>query len=161
MSNKLYHIGCMHERHRPYLAVFDGAHSSAMGMSKISEFILDPKQDPKNPDDLELFQDLVFEGPGGRVHICFYDDLFRNWYAIIPEQTIVEFGRYLDFLHQISSLYSKDAIHFVFKRHDPFIINSLLKTLSNDIRMCFVREALTRPEIMQLSDKLKLYNVFS
>jgi hypothetical protein len=156
-----YHKDCKHERHRPYLAVFDGAHPDTAFLRKISEFVLDEKLSCQDPDDLELFQDLVFDGPSGRIHIFYYEELFKNHFKSLPKQTTQQFSKYLTYLNEISNLFTRDAYHFVFLKDDPILIDNLLEYLPFDLKMQFIHEAQTRPGIIRLSDKLKLYNLFS
>lgn len=156
----IHHTSCNHERHQGYTAVFDGAHVEHFYLRKLSEFVMDPKLSHKDPEDLELFQDLVFEGPSGRIHIFYYEEYYRN-HGRLKKQFAENLNRYLLYLNELSSLFTRDAFLFVLKKENSSLIDAVLESLSFELKMDFIKEAQKQPKIIQLSDKLKLYNLFS
>lgn len=157
----LYHKNCEHDRHQTYLHVFHEYCPEPTYLRHISLFVLDPNLSPEDDEDIEIFQDLLFEGPMGRIHIFYYEELFREFYSIDPTLVLTTFNRYLQFLDIISCLFVVDAYQFVFRQDDPVLIDSLLKRLPFKLKMSFLSEAQKKPGIIQLSEKLKLLNLFS
>lgn len=157
----LYHKKCEHERHQAYLHVFHEYCPEPTYLRHISLFVCDPNISLEDDEDLELFQDLLFEGPMGRIHIFYYEELFRSSYSANSALVLMTFSRYLQFLDMISSLFVVDAYHFIFRQDDPILIDELLKRLPFKLKMSFLSEAQKKPGVIRLSEKLKLLNLFS
>lgn len=157
----LYHKNCEHERHQHYLTILDGTYTEYYYLAMVYKFVVDPNLSSEDPEDLELFQDLIFDGPMGRIHIYYYEELFRRFYSVNPEKVITTLSCYLQYLDVLSGLFVDDAYAFVFRQDDPILIDALLNSLSFKLKMSFLREAQKKPGIIQLSDKLKLLNLFS
>lgn len=156
----LHHTSCNHERHQGYTAVFDGAHVEHFYLRKLSEFVEDARLSPKDAEDLEMFQDLVFEGPSGRIHIFYYEEMYRR-HGRLKKQYAEHLNKYLLYLNELSTLFTRDAFHFIIQKENAALIDAMLDSFSFEIKMDFIREAQKQPKIIQLSDKLKLYNLFS
>lgn len=155
-------IHCDHDRHKPYLHLFkDKEIFERQYLWEIGKFVMDPNLSPKNGDDLEVFEDLVFDSERGRLHIFFYEELFKNYYQYQPDWTLKVFSRYLSYLDSLSSLFSNDAFHYIFKKEDSKLITGLLKEMSFEIKIKFIRESDKYPNIIRAVPKLKLYNLFS
>src|SRR5271157_2612674 len=109
---------CTHERHQKYLGAFTNLVSQFEYLINVTHFVTDANLSPNNPDDIDLFQDLLFEGRHGRIHIVYYETLFNC--PLISSMSIGKttkvFARYLDYLDKVSSLFTADALHFVFKK---------------------------------------------
>lgn len=153
--------GCDHERHHLYRNKFTKATYEGQYYWNIVEYIKDKNISPLDADDLELFQDIIFESPMGRIHIYFYERLFDNSYKAQPEWTLEIFCKYLEFLDKISPLFTHDAFSFVFRQKNVALIESLLKVMPIEIKLRFIREADNYPQIIKSVPKLKLYNLFS
>jgi hypothetical protein len=122
---------------------------------------LDSKISPSDGDDLELFEDAIFESPFGRIHIHFYEWLFQNYYKTQPEVVIRIFINYLGYLEKLSVLFVNDAFDFVFRQEDPKLIETLLRVSPLSIKLQIIRVAEKYPQAIQSVPKLKLYNLFS
>lgn len=122
---------------------------------------MDPNLSPTDADDLEIFQDLVFDSDHGRLHIFFYEELFKNYYQYQPDWTLKVFVRYLLYLDKLSSLFSTDAFHFIFKKEDVKLITNLLKEVPVDIKLRLIKFSEMYPNMIKAVPKLKLYNLFS
>jgi len=156
--------GCDHERHKPYHGKFTSANGDWYERTyywHIAKYVADLNVSPSNGDDLELFQDVVFESPWGRIHIDFYERLFKNYYKFNSEWVIITFSRYLEFLEKLSPLFTNDAFSFIFSKKDVKMIESLLKVMSLPIKLRFIKAAEKYPDMIQSVPKLKLYNLFS
>lgn len=116
---------------------------------------------PSDPDDLEFFQDIIFESPWGRVHIEFYQHMFKKYYKTHPDWFVLVFSKYLEFLNKASVLFTIDAFSFIFRQEDIKLVEKLLNTLSFEMKMTLIRSSEKYPKIIQLVPKLKLYNLFS
>jgi hypothetical protein len=116
---------------------------------QIGKLVMDSNLSPTDADDLEVFQDLVFDSDRGRLHIFFYEELFKNYYQYQPDYTLKVFSRYLAYLDKLSTLFSGDAFDFIFKKHDPKLITDLIKMSER------------YPDMLRAVPKLKLYNLFS
>ncbi len=155
-------IKCDHDRHQPYLVLFkDKEMYERKYLWEIGKLVMDPKLSPLDEDDLEIFQDLVFDSERGRLHIFFYEQLFSNYYQYQPDWTLKVFSRYVIYLNHISTLFTGDAFDFIFKKADPELITDLLKELPLDVKMRFIKMSEFYPNMIQAVPKLKLYNLFS
>lgn len=157
----LYHKKCEHERHQPYLHLFSENCPEFTYLRHISLFVLDPNLSSENDEDLELFQDLLFEGPMGRIHIFYYEEMFKDFYSTEPKLVLTTLGSYLVYLNKLSSLFVLDAYHFIIQREDPILIDRILRELPFNLKMDFVRFSQKYPKALQISPKLKLFNLFS
>lgn len=155
------HKNCDHDRHQPYLHIFNENTPDWTYLRHISRFVLDPNLSPEDPEDLELFQDLLFDGPMGQIHIFYYETMFPSNRFYYPKEIIRHFVKYLSFLNKLSPLFVRDAYYFIFRRKSQLLINQMLDELPFEIKMDFIREAQKQPDIIELSDKLKMYNLFS
>lgn len=156
--------GCDHERHKPYHIKFTNVAFDWCERQyywDIGKYIMDPNISPLDPDDLEVFQDIVFESPWGRIHIDFYERLFKNYYKFNEDWVLKVFSKYLLFLDAISPLFLQDALYYVFRQGDIATIEKLLKELSFDMKMKFIKASEKYPDIIKAVPKLKLYNLFS
>lgn len=154
--------GCDHDRHQPYLALFrDKEMYERQYLWQIAKFVMDPKLSPSDGDDLEIFQDLVFDTERGRLHIFFYEELFKNYYQYQPDWTLKVFVRYVAFLNAVSGLFANDAFHYIFKKEDPQLITNLLKEMPVKQKLDFIRFSDKYPDMIKAVPKLKLYNLFS
>ena len=165
-SNYLNHciFGCEHDRHQPYKDKFVKANVELYERQyywQLAKFVMDPNISSSNADDLEMFQDIVFESPWGRIHIHFYEQLFKNYYRYQQDWTIEAFCRYCLFLDAVSILFLNDAYDFIFRKNDNKIILQLLKEMPFELKMKFIKAAEKYPETIQSVPKLKLYNLFS
>jgi hypothetical protein len=122
---------------------------------------LDSKISPSDEDDLEIFEDAIFDSPWGRVHIYFYEWLFENYYQSQTEVVIRTFVRYLDFLNEISPLFTIDAFNFVFRKNDIKLVENLLNLMTLETKLNFIKASDKYPEVVRSVPKLKLYNLFS
>lgn len=157
-------FGCDHERHKPYHEKFDraqGNNTERQYYWNVAKYVLDSKISPSNEDDLELFEDAIFESPWGRIHIYFYEWLFKNYYQTQTEVVIRTFVKYLEFLNEISPLFTVDAFNFIFRQKDTKLIEKLLNTMSFEIKLNFIKVSDKYPEVVRSVPKLKLYNLFS
>lgn len=155
-------VSCDHDRHQPYLPLFKNKEMyERQYLWEIGKLVMDPKLSPADADDLEVFQDLVFDTERGRLHIFFYEELFRNYYQYQPDWTQKVFIRYLMYLDTISSLFSNDAFSYIFKKEDATLTTNLLKEMPFEIKMRFIKASEKYPKIIQIVPKLKLYNLFS
>jgi hypothetical protein len=157
-------FGCDHERHHPYHEKFDRAqrdNTERQYYWNVAKYVLDSKVSPSDGDDLELFEDAIFESPWGRIHIHFYEWLFQNYYKTQPEVVIRIFINYLGYLEKLSVLFVNDAFDFVFRQEDPKLIETLLKVSPLSIKLQIIRVAEKYPQAIQSVPKLKLYNLFS
>lgn len=156
-------FGCDHDRHKPYHNQFITKEDwyERQYYWNVAKYVMDPNILPSNADDLELFQDAIFESPWGRIHIHFYENLFKSYYKFSPEWTLKVFCKYIGFLERISSLFVNDAFDFVFKKEDTKLIENLLKVMPMGIKMRFIKAAEKYPQTIKAVPKLKLYNLFS
>lgn len=155
-------IRCDHDRHQSYLHLFKSSDMyERQYLWEIGKLVMDPNLSPSDADDLEIFQDLVFDSERGRLHIFFYEELFKNYYQYQPDWTLKVFVRYLVYLDTISSLFSNDAFHYIFKKEDVKLTTNLLKEMPFEIKMRFIKASEKYPNIIQMVPKLKLYNLFS
>jgi hypothetical protein len=157
-------FGCDHERHHPYHEKFDRAQRNNTERQyywNVAKYVLDSKISPSDGDDLELFEDAIFESPFGRIHIHFYEWLFQNYYKTQPEVVIRIFINYLGYLEKLSVLFVNDAFDFVFRQEDPKLIETLLRVSPLSIKLQIIRVAEKYPQAIQSVPKLKLYNLFS
>lgn len=151
---------CTHERHSEYLGAFSDSIGEDEFVGYISKFLLDSQLSPFDSDDLDLYQDIVFDSKWGRLHIFYYEDLFST-YHIRPIEFAKKFNQHLEYLGHISSLFLLDAFTFVLKKNDPVLVEFLMKHMSLRTKLLFIREAWHYPQIIQAVPKLKLYNLFS
>jgi hypothetical protein len=151
---------CTHERHSDYLGAFSASIKEDEFLKYISKFLLDSRLSPFDADDLDLYQDLVFDSKWGRLHIFYYEDLFSTYY-IRPVEFAKKFSRHLDYLGQCSVLFLLDAFTFILKKNNPYMVNFLMKFMSLKTKLLFIRETEHYPQIVQAVPKLKLYNLFS
>src|SRR5512135_3350590 len=155
-------IKCEHDRHQAYLPLFKSSEMyERQYLWEIGKLVMDPKLSPLDTDDLEIFQDLVFDSERGRLHIFFYEELFKNYYQYQPNWTLKVFVKYIDFLRAISSLFSNDAFHYIFKTKDINLITNLLKEMPPNQKLDFIRLSDRYPEMIKAVPKLRLYNLFS
>jgi len=157
-------FGCDHERHQPYHEKFDRAQKGNTERQyywNVAKYVLDSKISPSDGDDLELFEDAIFESPWGRIHIYFYEWLFKNYYATQPEVVLRIFSRYLEYLEKCSILFVDDAFNFIFRQKDSKLIESLLKIMSLSSKLRLITVSDKYPDIVRSVPKLKLYNLFS
>lgn len=157
-------FGCDHEQHKPYHGKFTQVTTKLFERQyywNIAKYVMDSNISPSNGDDLELFEDAVFESPYGRIHIYFYEQLFKNYYQFSPDWVLKVFSKYLSFIEKISTLFTNDAFDYIFRKEDPKLILSLLKEMSFDIKMRFVKASEKYPAVIQSVPKLKMYNLFS
>lgn len=164
MTNARCMSGCTHERHKAHHGKFTNYVADWQERTyyqNVVKYIMDPNISPSDPDDFEMFQDMIFESPWGRVHIHFYEQLFKNYYQYYPDWVMKVFSRYLEFLNKASPLFTGDAFGFIFNKNDVPIIEKLLKELPFDIKMQFIRHSEKYPTMMKAVPKLKLYNLFS
>lgn len=156
--------GCDHERHKPYHGKFTSANGSYYERTyywHVAKYVADPDISASNADDLELFQDVVFESPWGRIHISFYEQLFKNYYKLNSDWVIRTFCKYLEFIEKLSPLFTQDAFAFVFKKQDVKMIEQLLRLMPLQIKLRFIKTAENYPDMIRAVPKLKLYNLFS
>lgn len=164
MTNARCIFGCDHDRHKPYHGKFTSANGDWYEKQyywHVAKYVMDRNVSPADGDDLELFQDAVFESPWGRIHINFYEQLFKNYYKLDNRWTVETFCRYLLYIDKLSTLFTNDAFSFIFRKDDPKLILHLLKEMPFEIKMKFIRASEKHPDIIQLVPKLKLYNLFS
>lgn len=163
MGNPIhFKAGCAHERHQKYIDLFKEDVFETSLLWHTAMYVWDPKMSAKDDDDMELFQDLVFESKFGRIHIYFYDQyLFPRYFRLNPDWVIRVFVRYLEFLERASPLFTNDAFDFAYKYRDSKLILMLLDKMSFDIKMRFIKHSEKYPDMIQLVPKLKLYNLFS
>ena len=157
-------FGCDHERHQPYHKKFTQAEGERFERQyywHVAKYIMDSNISPSDGDDLELFEDAIFESPWGRIHIHFYEELFKNYYQFSPEWVLQVFSRYLEYLEVLSSLFTNDAFEFIFRKKDYHLITKLLKIMPIRIKLSFIKAAEKHPEVLQSVPKLKIYNLFS
>ena len=157
----LYHKRCEHERHQAYLHLFSENCPEPTYLRHISLFVLDPNLSPEDAEDLELFQDLLFEGPFGRIHIFYYEQLFREFYSTEPKLVLATLSGYLSFLIKLSDLFVYDAYHTIIQREDSYLIDNLLRVLPFHLKMNFLKFSQRYPKALEISPKLKLFNLFS
>lgn len=164
MTNCRCIFGCDHERHKPYHGKFTHANGDWYEKTyywNVAKYVMDPNVSPSDGDDLELFQDAIFESPWGRIHIYFYEQLFKNYYKFDVRWTVQTFCKYLLFLNKISSLFVNDAFEFIFRQKDSKMILDILNEMSFDIKMQFIKASEKHPEVLKSIPKLKIYNLFS
>lgn len=164
MTNCRCIFGCKHERHIPYHGKFTQVNTELFERQyywNVAKYVMDPCVTPSDGDDLELFEDAIFESPWGRIHIYFYEQLFKNYYSLSPEWVLQVFSRYLEYLEKLSSLFTNDAFEFVFRKKDYQLITKLLKTMSIEIKLKFIKAAEKHSDVLQSVPKLKIYNLFS
>ena len=164
MNDKHCIFGCDHERHQPYSKKFDRAQEGNTERQyywNVAKYVLDSKLSPSDGDDLEMFEDAVFDSPWGRIHIYFYEWLFKNYYTTQPEVVLRVFSRYLEYLEKCSVLFVDDAFNFIFKQNNPKLVESLLKIMSLKIKLRLIAVSEKYPEAIRSVPKLKLYNLFS
>jgi hypothetical protein len=157
-------FGCDHERHKPYHEKFDRAQKDNTERQyywNVAKYVLDSKVSPSDGDDLELFEDAIFDSPFGRIHIHFYEWLFKNYYKTQPEVVVRIFTRYLGYLEKLSVLFVNDAFDFIFRQEDSKLIETLLRISSLSIKLQIIKVAEKYPKAIQSVPKLKLYNLFS
>lgn len=157
-------FGCDHEQHKPYHGKFTSANETWYERQyywNVAKYVMDENISPSNADDLELFQDAIFESPWGRIHIHFYEQLFKNYYKFNSEWTIKVFCKYIEFFDKISFLFSNDAFTFIFKQEDTKIVEGLLKVMPVGMKLRFIKAAEKYPKVIRAVPKLKLYNLFS
>jgi len=155
-------FGCEHERHQKYISIFDGEMFEQKLLWNIAMYVWDKDLSPDDGDDLELWQDMVFDTKFGRLHIYFYEHyLFKSYYHLNPDWVTTIFSRYLIYLDKASPLFTNDAFDFLYKRGDYKLILEMLKKTPYDIRMRFVKHAEKYPTVLQSVPKLRLYNLFS
>lgn len=157
-------FGCDHDRHKPYHDKFIKANGDWYERTyywHVAKYVMDKNVSPNDGDDLELFQDAVFESPWGRIHISFYEQLFKNYYQLDARWTVGAFCRYLLYIDKLSTMFTGDAFEFIFRKDDPELIPHLLKEMPLDIKMNFIKASEKHPKIIQSVPKLKLYNLFS
>ena len=163
--NKTHCIfGCDHERHKPYHEKFDralGKNTELQYYWNVAKYVLDSKISPSDGDDLELFEDAIFESPWGRIHIHFYEWLFQKYYADQPEVVIRIFCKYLEYLEKCSVLFIDDSFSFIFRQEDYKLIEKLLKVMPLKTKLHFIKASEKYPKVIQSVPKLKLYNLFS
>lgn len=150
---------CGHERHLKYLDAFWHLFTPGF-VGFITRFVLDPNISPDNVDDLELFQDFVFSKRLGRLHIFYYEHLFKD-IADTDEYLSKAFCRYLEFLGQISPYFEKEALYFLFREERLEIIELVFKQSSFQLKMKILKVSDDFPEKVKRIPKLKLYNLFS
>ena len=163
MTNCRCIFGCEHERHKPHHNKFTIKEDwfERQYYWNVAKYVMDPNISPSDGDDLELFQDAVFDSPWGRIHIHFYERLFQNYYKFQPDWVLQTFCRYVNFLEQISILFANDAFDFIFRKEDPKLIEKLLNTMSFETKMHFIKASEKYPEAIRSVPKLKIYNLFS
>lgn len=166
IANFLNHCicGCKHERHQVYHEKFESAKKNKFERQyyqHLTTYVMDSNLSPSDSDDFEMFQDIVFESPWGRVHIHFYEQLFKNYYKYHPDWVLKVFSAYLVYLNKASPLFTGDAFGFIFNKNDVPLIEKLLKELPFEIKMQFIRHSEKYPTMMKAVPKLKLYNLFS
>lgn len=163
MTNCRCIFGCEHERHKPHHIKFIIKEDwyERQYYWNVAKYVTDPALSPSDEDDLEFFQDVVFESPYGRIHIYFYEQLFKNYYQFQPDWVLQVFPKYLVYLEKVSPLFTNDAFHFIFKKQDVKLIEKLLKTMPFDIRLRFIKFSENYPKTIQAIPKLKIYNLFS
>ena len=158
-------LGCHHERHVPYQNKFVVLGNSENGeynyYYNLSEFVLDENLSPLDDDDFEMFQDIVFESPWGRVHIFFYEQLFKIYYEYRSEWTLQVFSKYLTYLNRASTLFTQDAFGYIFNQNNVELVERVLKELPFEIKMQFIRASEKYPAMLKAVPKLRLYNLFS
>lgn len=157
-------FGCDHERHQLYHGKFTHANGDWYERTyywHVAKYVMDPRISPSDGDDLELFQDAVFESPWGRIHINFYQALFKNYYTLSPEWVLQTFCKYVEYLAKISILFANDAFDFIFRQEDPKLIEKLLKVMPLKTKLQFIKASENYPKVIQSVPKLKLYNLFS
>lgn len=154
-------FGCHHDRHQKYLELFKDDVFEQHFLWQVAMYVWDANLTPNDADDLDLFQDLVFDSKFGRIHIYFYDHLFDKYYRLNSDWVTTIFVRYLEYLEKLSSLFTNDAFDFVFKKEDQKLVLTLLKKMPLDLRLRFIKHSEKYPNIIQLVPKLKLYNLFS
>lgn len=167
IPNYLTHCicGCDHERHKPYHDKFRRKDGEQLFERQyywsVAKYVMDPNITSSDGDDLELFEDAVFESPFGRIHIHFYEQLFKNYYQFNSDWVLKVFCKYLLFLEELTVLFTNDAFNYIFRKNDPKLILNLLKEMPLEIKLRFIKESEKHPEIIRAVPKLKLYNLFS
>jgi hypothetical protein len=163
MSNPIhYRAGCTHERHQKYLHLFKDDVFETSLLWHTAMYVWDKQISAKDDEDMELFQDLIFESKFGRLHIYFYDQyLFPRYFKLNSDWVIKVFSKYLEFLERGSPLFTNDAFDFIYKYRDSKLVLMLLDEMSFDIKMRFIKHSEKHPDMIQLVPKLKLYNLFS
>lgn len=163
MTNCRCIFGCEHERHKPHHGKFTIKEDwfERQYYWNVAKYVMDPNISPSDGDDLELFEDAIFESPWGRIHISFYEQLFKNYYKFNSDWVLKTFCRYLIFLEELSVLFTNDAFEYIFRQDDPKLILSLLKVMPLEIKLRFIKASEKHPKIIQAIPKLKLYNLFS
>jgi len=155
-------IFCRHNRHRDYYENFTSSNrDERQYYLYLAKYVMDADVSPLDGDDLEFFQDVVFESPYGRIHIYFYEQLFENYYEMDPDWCILVFNKYLDYLERISPLFTVDAINFIFRENDLKLVEKMLGSSSYEIKMRLIRASENHPDLIKSVPKLKLYNLFS
>lgn len=156
-----HHTNCDHENHLPHQKNFSREIHERGYLWNVGVYVNDTRIDPSNEEDLEFFQDMVFDSPYGRIHIFFYEELFKNYLHLNRDWTVRTFARYVLFLENISALFSEEALNFVYRKQEPSVITDLLKVMDMDVKLRFIRLADKHPDVMRAIPKLKLYNLFS
>lgn len=156
-----HHLNCDHKNHQPHQENFSKVLFEKTYLWNVGVYVNDTKIDPSDADDLEFFQDMVFDSPYGRIHIFFYEELFKNYLHLNRDWTIRTFARYVLFLENISSLFSEEALGFVYRKQEPAVITDLLKVMDMEVKLRFIRLADKYPDVLHAVPKLKLYNLFS
>lgn len=156
-----HHISCDHERHLPHQRNFEKVNFEKGYLWNVGVYVNDPNIDPNDEDDLEFFQDMVFESPYGRIHIFYYEELFKNYLALNRDWTLRTFSNYVLFLDKFSHLFSDEAFAHVYKNQQTQVVADLLKVMDMEIKLKFIRMADKYPNVMRAVPKLKLYNLFS
>lgn len=155
---------CDHERHKSHrekLAQAKEAMLEGQYYWCVARYVTDRNISPSDVDDLEFFQDSVFESPWGRIHIFFYEWMFKKYYQSNPDWYVLVFTKYLEYLDKISPLFSQDAFYFVFRQNNIQLVESVLKAMSFDIKLRFIKASEKYPDMIRKVPKLKLYNLFS
>ena len=152
------------ERHQKYLGAFSDFCIEKEYLSNITKFIMDNDISPLNDDDVELFKDFLFESKFGKIHIYYFDCLFRQLEDKANfDWTVRVMAKYIEFIGKISEFYCNDIFSNLFAEINKTqnTISLLLKYLPISDRMIMVKMAQTYPVVIFKNPKLKLYALFS
>jgi hypothetical protein len=152
-----------HLRHQKYLRVFSSLPDKIVLLKTITRFINDKAISHLDPDDLQLFQNLVFDTGCGPVNISFYSQVKKKYTrsktCFIPSAKVL--ARFADFTGQISSLFVDDLFLHLLRNTNNSFIKSVFDKLSAVNKLKMMHLADTYPEIIKRIPKIKLYLTFS
>lgn len=153
-----------HDRHQKYVSVFEGFCVEHEYHATITRFMMDSNISSSNPDDIELFKDLLFESKFGKIHIYYFDKLLKSLSDKSQfDWTVRVMAKYIEFTGKISEFYQGDILHTLFTElnRTQTAIELLLKHLSAQDRIYLAQTARQFPAVIAKIPKIRLYSLFS